>query len=132
MTTKQLIDALRIANQNEELWGLIVYEIVGDGCLNGMWTNNDNLLWTNNSRRIMNEIARKSDGEHNNINGDYSVTYIDFNNVTLSGTLTITENNGIFNFEWTINIPNNNPNPFIFTGVGMRTGERQLTAIYWC
>jgi len=37
-----------------QLWGVVLYDILGDGCLNGVWTNNHT-----EGKKTMNEIARK-------------------------------------------------------------------------
>lgn len=124
MELKKLIAALE--KSTKTLWGMAVYEKVGNGCLNGLWTNNHHTL----DNCIMNEIARKKDGENkNDFSGNYTVSYIEPDNIAYTGKLTINRNgsNGIYDFDWEINIPN----PAIFKGVGMQTGEKQLTVIYW-
>lgn len=122
MELSKLIEKLQQSVKLEnELWGIVVYERVGNGCLNGLWTNNDN------SANFMNEIARKKEGEDkNNFSGNYTISYIEPNNIAYSGELKIV-GNGIYNFDWNINVGSNT----IFKGVGFKTGENQLTAIYW-
>ena len=39
----------------ENLWGLIVYDVVGDGCVTGLWTNNEHAP----NRHFMNESLKK-------------------------------------------------------------------------
>ncbi len=122
MEFESLIAAFNGSKRNKKLFGLVVYEIAGNGCLNGMWTNNFN------STTFMQEIARKTElTTGDNLIGEYSVTYIESNGECCNGILNITiPNSGrIYNLTW--NIDGN----IIFEGIGMNTGERQLTVFYW-
>ncbi len=75
-------------------WGMIVYEIKGDGCLNGLWTNNHiQTDWT-----VRNEIARKKKNyvgqeQRDELTGLYTVVWIEDpenSGKSTSGKLTIT------------------------------------------
>lgn len=99
-------------------WGIVVYEIIGDGCLNGVWTNNES-----DKGLIMNEISRKKDGQESNIAGDYTVAWIEPNQEPTCGTLEISED---YSLEWKGKKGNS-----IFRGKGVKTGTKQLVAIYW-
>ena len=59
-----------------DFFGIIVYTIEYDGCLNGLWTN------VVSGGKIMNEIAKykgviEKEKEPCIYNGDYNVTYIE-------------------------------------------------------
>lgn len=68
---------------NPQFWGMVIYEKMGDGCLNGLWNNND----VNNTRRIHNEIARKKGNKKKDVAGDYTVSWIERNGEAISGIL---------------------------------------------
>lgn len=64
----------------------------------------------------------------NELQGIYTVTYIEENGQAYMGQLIITiQANRIYNLKWNINIPT----PVVFQGTGLQTGEKQLTVIYW-
>ena len=106
-----------------QFWGMVIYQKVGDGCLNGLWNNND----VNNQGRIHNEIARKTSGIPNDTNGDYAVSWIEANNDIISGTLQVRpiNNNTAFSFHWI------NEGVIAFRGVGMDIGSNQIAVTYW-
>lgn len=103
-------------------WGIVKYEIIGDGCLNGIWNNND----TSKNGVIMNEIARKKDKDKNNIEGEYSLSWIEPDQDPIVGTLSIKLNGIAYEFEW--NIDKRGP---VYKGIGLMVGEVNLIAFYW-
>ena len=117
---------------DKKWWGIVVYEIVGNGCLIGSWAINNKINFEDDSRRFRNEIARKkSELPELKLNyevvGEYTVSYIEPDGSAFSGTLSITENtnNGTYKLYWNIKDGDEH------IGVGMKTGEKQLTVIYW-
>ncbi len=72
---------------NDEFFGIIVYSIEPDGCLNGLWTN------IANYGIIRNEIAQKeniiNEINKNEIEGEYIVTYIEDDKKVYYGKLVI-------------------------------------------
>ena len=120
----KLSEQLSVLYQTKELWGIVVYECVGDGCLNGTGTNNDN------AGHFINEIARKKYGNTSiEVEGEYTVAYIEpKQNKTFAGILKISRSpNEIYKVIW---------EPFEtlrgeFEGVGLKTGEKQFTVFYW-
>jgi len=101
-----------------KFWGVVVYEIVNDKCLTGLWTNND----PEKNGALMNEIARKRH-ENGNIS-DYDVSWIEPNQEPTIGKLKITHNKNVYDFEWFVG---GKP---IFKGIGMQVGPKQLVAFY--
>lgn len=106
-----------------EFWGMVMYDKIGDGCLSGVWNNND----LNNRGRIHNEIARKSDGKLNKVDGLYTVSWIERNNEAISGVLRVTpiNNDTAFLFRWIVE------KEILFSGVAMEIGTRQIAVTYW-
>jgi hypothetical protein len=113
----------QISTQIPPFWGMIIYEKIGEGCLNGAWNNND----PNGHYKIHNEIARKSDGHPEAIDGEYSVAWIEGNNKTIIGKLIVIpiNNNKAFSFEWL------EKDSSIFTGAGIEINTRQIAVTYW-
>lgn len=117
-------------HHTKKLWGITVYEIAGNGCLNGLGTNNDN------GKSLINEIARKKDGSHmKDVDGEYIVSYIEpKDDRPFSGTLIITPNaNGSYKFQWKQlkDCQDLKREKIGFEGVGLKTGMNQITAFYW-
>ena len=108
-----------IANTNP-FWGIVIYERTGDGTLVGTWKNN---RLSNDS--ILNEIARKEDG--NNIEGLYTISWIEENYVAHDGTLTIAliQNDTAFSFIW------QERGVTVFRGMGMPIGLNKIAVTYW-
>lgn len=104
-----------------KFWGIVNYEVKGDGCFNGIWTNND----ANKGGVIMNEIARKNDNNPNEIIGDYYVSWIEPNQPATFGFLKISPNGIAYDFEWLVD------NTSMFKGIGMQVGLHQVIAFYW-
>jgi hypothetical protein len=112
--------AIPIVNSNT-FWGMIIYEIKGDGTLYGAWKNN---RLSNGS--ILGEIARKNE-ETATIEGIYTVSWIEENNQAHTGTLTIRQiqNNTALSFIW-----QENGNE-VFRGMGMPIGLNKIAVTYW-
>jgi len=104
----------------KDFFGIVVYSIEKDGCLNGLWTN------TANKGEILNEIAKKNDGNYNCIDGNYIVTYIEHcNREVFSGKLKIIHNSdNSYRLEWEID------GVIKFLGEGFIIGNR-LVVSYW-
>lgn len=109
-------------NSKSKFWGIVNFEIIGDGCLTGIWTNND----VSRGGIIMNEIARKSDGKQNEIVGSYYVSWIEPNQQPIIGTLEITQSGEELHFEWA-----SSNNISMFKGVGLHVGLQNVIVFYW-
>jgi hypothetical protein len=109
-----------VANNNP-FWGMVIYEIRGDGTLSGTWKNNRH----SNADSVLNEIARKTTNTPG-IAGTYSVSWIEENNQPHTGTLMIDQiqNNTALSFIWL----NGNVS---FRGMGMPIGQNQIAVTYW-
>lgn len=122
----ELYESLSKLIDTKELWGVVTYKIVGDGCLNGLWTNNYS------SQSLMNEIGRRLQkyNDNDNISGDYTSAYIENNGTAFTGELKIQKKETrIYKLKWShINIKGTSVE---YEGVGMEVGINQLVAIYW-
>ena len=104
-----------------QLWGMITYELMGDGCMNGTWTN----IHTE-SKKVMNEIARKKDGvDKGDLSGEYYVSWIENKGGPVSGTLKIESRITHYYFEWIVS------GKVSFRGVGMQVTDKRLAVTYW-
>lgn len=104
-----------------QLWGMVCYELVGDGCMNGVWTNTHT-----DSRKVMNEIVRKKKSEDKDkFAGEYYVSWIEEKGGPVSGTLKIESRITHYYLEWIIS------GKVSFRGVGIPMTEKQLVATYW-
>lgn len=111
--------------------GVAVYEILPNGCLNGVYTNDH----PNTQNEILNEIARKVLNGNGDINtGKYVCSYIDAGNVTVNCDLEITTGivrkngrSGQYDFKWYDTGKTTNP---IFEGTGWLTRHNQITVSY--
>ena len=103
--------------------GVVLYNMESDGCLNGVYTNN------NINGLIFNEIARRTAGIDNSIQGDYICSYIDNGNVLHEATLSIAETNTTLNrtykFTW-----KDTKGKKIFEGIGFIMNEKQVAVYY--
>jgi len=114
--------------------GVIVYEILPNGCLNGVFSNDHS---SNVNHEIFNEIARKvsdlEDHAGDEIFGNYLCSYIDFGNVAEICDLVIqpgyvgkNSRRSQYDLIWyekgTTNIK--------FEGSGWRTRTNQITVSY--
>ena len=115
---------MEFKKRKKQFWGMVLYDKVGDGCLNGLWNNNDRT----NRNGIFNEIARKRSGPTDQIIGEYTCSWIERNHEIIVGTLIIsrTRNNVELNFEW-----RDENDDIIFHGAGMEIGLRNIVATYW-
>jgi len=105
--------------------GVIVYEILPNGCLNGIYSN-DAMSTTN---EIFNEIARKiPNANKDEILGKYACSYIDLGNKIEICDLEINappSKKGQYQFTWT------KKGTKIFEGIGWLTRHNQITVSYW-
>ena len=104
---------------NPNLQGIVVYNRIGDGCLNGIWTNNLS------GGRIMNECARKKDTDITCLAGEYTVTWIDENHGITNGTLEIVRDNLVYNLTW------KEGKTTLFYGIGIDCKETTFSAAFW-
>lgn len=100
--------------------GIVLYSIELDGSLNGVYTNE-------HTDEIFNEIARKNDGNPNQITGSYDCFYFEENNSRTNARLIITNEGRTFAFTWFGMGNNNQP---IFTGIGYQMNQRQIAVHY--
>lgn len=122
MRPSELISELQ--KSKNELLGAIEYEIMGDGCLNGLWSNNKETV----NGRFMNEIARKKSNNAIEIDGEYTVAYIQNNHESFTGSLKINRHHdGTYNLFWT-HIRNSNSE---FQGFGFHIGGNKIIVLYW-
>ncbi len=81
-------------SENDDFWGMVVYDIHENGCLNGLWTNNSN------EGVVRNEIAVKTP-KGDGIDGNYNVTWIEIDGeVSEKVELEIKKENGVYKLEW--------------------------------
>lgn len=109
--------------KGKTLRGVITYEILPDGCLNGVYSNNAQKT----NGEIFNEIAKRKPGQiKGEISGQYICCYIDSDYNVHECELKVT---GILNanyeFEW------HKQGVKMFEGTGWRTKQNQLTISYW-
>jgi len=104
----------------KDFFGIVVFSIEDDGCLNGLWTN------IANESKIMNEIAKKKKKE-SGITGEYNVTYIEVDEKIYKGSLKIDfvndEENTFYLLKWKFN------DGVEFFGKGFKIGK-QLVVSY--
>jgi hypothetical protein len=101
-------------------FGLIIYDVLPNGCLNGVYSNDDARL------DIGNEIAKKNN-TNVDIDGDYSCAWIELGgNPPLLAALEVRNNNGVYEFIWR----QQNGNNEIFRGHGIRLNN-QIAVVYW-
>ena len=104
-----------------QLWGMMLYDIIEEGCLSGVWTNTHTEL-----KKIMTEIARKKKADSKDtIAGEYYVSWIDEKGGPISGTLKVEAKITHYAFEWIVS------GKTFFRGVGMLMGEKRLAVTYW-
>jgi hypothetical protein len=109
----------------DELYiGVIVYDILPDGCLNGLGSDNDK----DTKNEIFNEIARKkSDENSDGIAGNYICSYSDTNDVIRKCCLTIGESpKNQFHFHW----HKIEGRTWEFIGIGWRIKPNQIAVSY--
>jgi len=108
--------------EKPSFWGMINYTLIGDGCLNGVWSNS-----LKQEPDLFNEIARKVDTAIPGLAGTYHCTWIDMPDNVVSGTLVITQvrNTNSYTLTWTVE------GDTWFSGVGMLLGDRSFIVTYW-
>lgn len=119
MTSAQELQVMAI--QKKEYQGVISYEILPDGCLNGVYSDNH----PDTENRIFNEILKKSD-ESKSIDGNYKALYFDVHGPQ-ECTVKVTpnkKNHGHFYFEWFSGTKR------IFDGSGWQLRENQIVVSY--
>ena len=106
--------------------GVCVYEILPDGCLNGVYTNDR----PDTKNEMFNEIARKVSGnDKDKIIGKYVCCYIDVGNTPKICELVIQVGqrhvrNGQYDFMWY------ESGVMVYEGTGWRTRDTQITVSY--
>ena len=104
-------------------YGLILYTIERDDCLNGVFTN------PGVRGEIHNEIAKKTVGGPG-IAGQYVCLYIDINNERESCNLEITPDptvTNLFRFDWS----DTRNGTFYFEGRGYQMDDSHIVVYYW-
>lgn len=106
---------------DDRFHGIAVYKDKGNGCLNGTWTN------TGTIGQLMNECARKKDDTNDceDICGEYYMSYIEPDGVTINGTLKVTKNGFTYIFDWYTDAGIN-----IFTGIGLESGKSHYSVSF--
>ena len=147
---KAIIDEL---DKKSSSWGLKIYDIAEDGCLNGTWTNNGLLTNDGHHSEMMNEIAKKitnpikvipeeikeifnnyskNEKEQNykdNLPGYYWLSWIELDNdegVVIAWLKIIPQNNGVYILLWV----DDKLKKITFEGRGLKIGENKLAVIY--
>jgi len=99
----------------------MLYDIIEDGCLVGVWTNTHT-----ESKKVLNEIARKKKGDDKDpVAGEYYVSWIEEKGGPVSGTLKVESKITYYSFEWIVSGKTS------FKGVGILMGEKKLAVTYW-
>lgn len=104
--------------KDDKFWGIVIYDILEDGCLNGIWTN------TSNKDKISNEIARKISCKEK-LDGDYTVCWIEPNNEINEGKLIIGKSDSLY-YALTWRYKDKSE----YTGKGFRMNNK-LVVTYW-
>lgn len=101
--------------------GLVLYTIDADGCLNGLYTNE------NAKGMLISESLKKTSGDNMKIEGDYALHYYDHENASYVGKVKIDVCDNVYDLEWTVE---GDVKPR-FKGVGYRMSATQLAVVYW-
>ena len=106
--------------------GIILYNIELNGCLNGVYTNEDKKVLG----EIFNEISRikmTSQIGADGISGRYDCFYFDLNNFRVDAEFEITLKKGnIYEFCWW-----DLHGSKLFQGIGYKMNEKQIGVHYW-
>lgn len=105
-----------MSNDNK-FWGIVVYDILEHGCLNGIWTN------TANNGAISNEMAKQIENKDNEdrLIGSYQVSWIEPKDCkSHSCKLNITKENSLYTLTWGDD----------FIGEGFKMNNK-LVVTYW-
>ena len=104
-----------------QLWGMMKYDLLGDGSLIGQWTNNHT-----DANKVMCEVARKKGNEdRDNLSGEYYIAWIEGKGGPVAGTLKIQSKNTHYSLEWIVS------GKICLRGVGMAICAKQLLVFYW-
>lgn len=119
-------------NKLEGFYGIVLYDIEMDGCLNGVYTNMSDEC----HGVIYNEIARKKKCDKKEIAGIYDSQFFDLDNDRYFCKLEITRRRGteinIYDFRWhDIMDEENQTVNREYVGVGYQMNERQISVTYW-
>ncbi|MDB5136010.1 MAG: hypothetical protein JWP37_2613 [Mucilaginibacter sp.] len=107
--------------------GIVVYEILPDGCLNGVYSNTHK----DTKNQIFNEMARKNSlFDEDKIDGIYACSNIDLANLVYTCELDIANTNNQYTLKW-YEITSKRNRILKFEGIGWRTRKNQLTVMYW-
>lgn len=102
--------------------GIVLYNIELNGCLNGVYTNEN----VKKGGEIFNEIARikeyKGDDPYT---GLYDCFYFDYNNERVNALLEITKLSGAYYFKWS-----SLKGIQLFKGIGFKMNEKQIVVHY--
>jgi hypothetical protein len=102
--------------------GIILYNLKLDGCLNGVYTSDQE------DGKIYNEIARPQKLTGDDIMGSYDCFYFDTHNARVNADLTITlkaKTRKTYLFSWEIK------GKVLYEGVGYRMTWRLIAVHYW-
>lgn len=108
--------------------GIALYNIEKDGCLNGVYTNEDPLV----NGKIFNEIIRRqiNSDNSNGVVGVYDCFYFDLENERVDAMLTISPFGNLentYSFEW-VKVGETTP---VFVGIGYQMNPRQIAVHYY-
>lgn len=106
--------------------GVVVYTIEKNGCLNGVYANDENPL----PNHVYNEIAKRTTDINKEypLAGTYLCSWIEWSNkgdIIVNGVLTINWQGNYYDVVW-----RDNKNNRLFVGKGFQTGDYQLTVRY--
>jgi hypothetical protein len=104
--------------------GIILYSIELDGCLNGVYTNEDA------DGEIFNEVAIKKKNDEVNedhLVGSYDCFYFENGNAGTTAILNVKKTAiNMYDFKWTAT----SPQGASFTGIGYKMNEKQIAVRY--
>lgn len=110
--------------------GVAVFEILPNGCLNGVYSNDH----PDTKNEIYNEIARKMSGDDlDSIIGTYACSFISLRNEIFNCILVIhnqskRKKNGQYHFEWYDS--DKSTRKMMYEGTGWKTRDNQITVSY--
>lgn len=101
--------------------GVIIYEILPNSCLNGIYSDTNKII----NNQVFNEILRKKEAEDNGeLSGNYLSTCIDVNDSIVTYDVVIYDNNGRIEILWYKGKKKR------FEGTGWRLKYNQLIVSY--
>jgi hypothetical protein len=106
--------------------GVMVYEILPDGCLNGVGAD----TWSDTKNEIFNEMAKKvSDSTKGEILGTYKGVYTGLNGLLVETKLEISPSKEAhYSFNW---YEGESRDKWNYEGLGWLTRPNQITVLYW-